>query len=511
MDGPLSDDAFATSDACRDTHQAPLAVALEARRAELAAAWYGALARDGFSTLSSRAARRSLARLSDRIITLLLTEAHDPDAARSIGMALAELRYLHPAALGRTQQVLSERLVTGLPDAQVAALAPRLALLLGDLASGFLARLQETVLSEQEAIRRSLWEATQASEARFRAVFEQAAVGIALVDRDERRVLACNAAFARMLGYRPGELRGRALAALTHADDEPASLARYRELVAGTRRSYRLEKRYVYRDGRVVWGLLTASLVRDGAGRPAYTIGIVEDVTARKEAEAALATARRLLAAAGDAERGQLALELHDGPLQTLLGAGFYLRAAREQLPNAGTQAPFITVEAALLRASEALRAITRELHPVTLTTQGLGAALCTYAERVRAAYPALDVCVEIGADERAVLDALRLPLFRIAQEAVRNALRHAGASTLIIRLRHDARGLVLEVQDDGRGFAVPEPLTALALGGHLGLLGALERAASIGGHCAVISAPGRGTTLRVTVPLPACTAEETL
>jgi PAS domain S-box-containing protein len=130
-------------------------------------------------------------------------------------------------------------------------------------------------------------EALQESEARFRAIFEGAAIGIALTDT-KGRILTINSAFARSLGYSLSELGGKTFADLTPADDLQMTVDRFEELVAGRRDHYRLEKRYICKDGSIMWGSLAVSLIRDTSGVPKFAVGMIEDITGRKQAEAAL-------------------------------------------------------------------------------------------------------------------------------------------------------------------------------------------------------------------------------
>lgn len=129
-----------------------------------------------------------------------------------------------------------------------------------------------------------------------RQIFEHATTAVELADLDGR-LLETNPAARRFLGCEEEELRGRHFTAHTHPDDRAAGLALYGELCAGRREWYRREKRYLRADRRIVWGLLTAALVRDPAGRPWHTMHLVEDITARKVAEAALRREREFNAA----------------------------------------------------------------------------------------------------------------------------------------------------------------------------------------------------------------------
>ncbi len=149
----------------------------------------------------------------------------------------------------------------------------------------------------------------QQSEARFRAVFEDTAAGIAVVGIDGC-LFQTNPALQKMLGYSNAELEGAHISSLTHPDDVAEDLAHYRELVAGERDNYEIEKRYVRKDGGFLWGRLNVSLVRNHVGDPQFTIGMVEDITERKRAEQEIR--QRALQQALVAQLGQRALAQTD-------------------------------------------------------------------------------------------------------------------------------------------------------------------------------------------------------
>ena len=132
--------------------------------------------------------------------------------------------------------------------------------------------------------RRQMEEARRRSEEKYRAVFENAAVGIDLVDHNGRFV-EVNSALARMLGYAQEELRGRAIQDVTHPEDREISLRRLDDLLSGATSSYRLEKRYLRKDGSILWADLSVSSIRDDTGRHVATIGVIQDITERKHAE----------------------------------------------------------------------------------------------------------------------------------------------------------------------------------------------------------------------------------
>ncbi len=138
-------------------------------------------------------------------------------------------------------------------------------------------------ITEQELAK----QARLKSEAEFRVTFENAAISVALVDMLGHSIKS-NPALQAFLGYSAAELRELTFERFTHPQDLAADLSLYRELMDGKREHYQIEKRYLTKNGRTVWGRLTASLVRDAEGKPQYAVAMVEDITLRQLAQAAL-------------------------------------------------------------------------------------------------------------------------------------------------------------------------------------------------------------------------------
>ncbi len=122
------------------------------------------------------------------------------------------------------------------------------------------------------------------SETRFRAIFENAGIGMALLYPDGVLVES-NPALEQLLGYTAAEFRKMHFRDFTHPDDLTRDLGLYQDLVAGRRRRYEIEKRYIRKDGQLIWGKLVVSAVRDAAGNVVFGIGMVEDITQRKRVE----------------------------------------------------------------------------------------------------------------------------------------------------------------------------------------------------------------------------------
>ena len=138
-------------------------------------------------------------------------------------------------------------------------------------------------MSEDSRLER-VEEAVRESEERFRATFEQAAVGMALVGLDGRW-LRVNRKLCDIVGYGHDEMMGLTFQDITHPDDLETDLAYARQLLAGEIPTYSMEKRYIRKDGSPVWINLTVSLARTPEGQPDYFISVVEDISQRKQAE----------------------------------------------------------------------------------------------------------------------------------------------------------------------------------------------------------------------------------
>jgi signal transduction histidine kinase len=193
-----------------------------------------------------------------------------------------------------------------------------------------------------------------------------------------------------------------------------------------------------------------------------------------------------------DAERRRLSLELHDGPGQTLVGALLHLDL---ELRNGGERDQLRRARGLVAQALADLRAVSRDLHPPGLQQHGLVQTLRTLAQSF--ASDEMQVAAEIDAEVPAELPAsTALGLFRIAQAALANSVRHARAAQAVLRLHQDQGELVLEVEDNGVGF-VP-----LRTEHGIGVPGMRERAQSLGGRIAIESNVGRGTLIRATSPL---------
>jgi signal transduction histidine kinase len=217
----------------------------------------------------------------------------------------------------------------------------------------------------------------------------------------------------------------------------------------------------------------------------------------RREAQA---RSRRYLTQGREKERKRLSKEIHDGPVQDLHGLHMQMKAL------ASDRGEHVADE--LMRVTAELRAMSADLHPPALDKFGLAAALNSHADRLSDRHEALKVELDLDEGDAPLPDDHALALFRVAQEAMNNAVQHGEAGHLRVRLQRGDGTVTLEVRDDGAGFSPPDDWHALADEDHYGLLGMRERAEAVGADIAIDSAPGDGTRVRVRGTVGAALAE---
>lgn len=267
-----------------------------------------------------------------------------------------------------------------------------------------------------------------------------------------------------------------------------------------------------------VRGLWTVGQRRDGDDFSAADRRILE--TLARQAEVALGNVllveilrrqldeiramQRQLLRSREEERARLARDLHDRPIQALVGLNMQLGLFLAELDELATR-PTPPVEALKdMRAQVRqllgdLRQVCIELRPPMLDALGLGAALRALAQDW-SAQSGVEMRLELPPDAtlRPLPDEVAVNLYRVVQEALSNVTRHAEARQVTTQLAWEDSCLILTVHDDGRGFVVPAAFQGLAAQGHFGLVSMQERVELIGGTLTVESAPGQGTTVRV-------------
>ena len=368
-------------------------------------------------------------------------------------------------------------------------------------------------------------EEVRESEARMRATVEQATAGVARRDINGRIVFV-NQKLCDMVGYTESELIGKTFADVTHPDDSDVNRRLFRELIRDGK-PYELEKRFIRKDGGILWADVSAGAVRGADGKTQSTVTVVVDVTARKKAEAALRRSKQLLEmrvrartlelnkankkleaeisrrkglegeilSVSDREQQRLGQELHDGLCQHLTAVAFMTRSIALRLrDHRVVDAADIEKVAELVNtAAVDTRNLSRALHRVDVDAAALVVALQDLVDREIWRTPCR---LEMKPSFQINDDGAAAHLYRIAREAVINANKHAQARQIVVRLERVRKEMVLRVIDDGIGF--PKDLKPQqGLGYHI----MKYRAQLMGGRLEIDSPQTGGT--RVSCYLP--------
>ncbi|MCB0115968.1 MAG: PAS domain-containing protein [Caldilineaceae bacterium] len=215
-----------------------------------------------------------------------------------------------------------------------------------------------------------------------------------------------------------------------------------------------------------------------------------------------LAEVRRRLAQSREAERLRLAHELHDTAMQDLTVLTYDLVHYSNANADEAMGKAIANIRGKIGHINQTLRRIVGDLRPPILVDFGLKAAIEAHIERIHNDHPSLHITLEAEDNLPRLREMTAVMLFRIQQQALRNIFQHAAADRVWIRVTTELDWLKLEVEDNGKGFSIPRRLIELARQGHLGIVSMSERANEAGGVFEIESEPGKGTVVRVKVPV---------
>ena len=386
-------------------------------------------------------------------------------------------------------------------------------------------------------------EIAQQSDSKYRMLMEQASDGIHTYDM-QGNILDVNFSLCEMLGYTREELLRLNIRDLVSAEDLARYPIRFDDLGAG--RKIISERRLLRKDGTFTPVEISGKILDDGVLQ-----AIVRDVSERKQAEEAIRRAHdelerrveertaelartsevlraeiierkrveetlrkneelrnellRQLGAAQEQERWRIARELHDQMGQRLsalmLGLKSLSNISSSQPQAAEHLGQLIEITSQLV---EGVHTLAWELRPLVLDDLGLATALRSYLEdwARRAKIPA--GFFDTGLDDHRLPADIETTLYRVVQESLTNILKHAHASAVSVILEHRDSKVSLIIEDDGKGFDVPNVWGAPLKDRGLGLLGMRERVLLAGGSLNVESTPGVGTTIFVRFVLAA-------
>jgi two-component system sensor histidine kinase DegS len=344
-------------------------------------------------------------------------------------------------------------------------------------------------------------EALAVSERDFRSLFEKAHDAIWFHDLTGLTVAANNAALL-LTGYSHDETKGMPVGKLLMPEGIKLARELKRKLLAGEQLLQPYEQELVRADGSMASVKLTTSLVtRDG--KPSGFQHIARDVTIEKRMQENLRYYVSQVTRAQEDERKRIARELHDDTCQSLYAVSRqmdnYLRH-NQNIPEhdviflKGIQQQIVDVLGGVRRFSQDLR-------PSVLDDLGLLPALQWLIRETERVY-GLRGSLSVSGNPRRFSPEAEVSLFRILQEGLNNAGRHAKAMNTMVRIEFQPDRAVITVADDGIGFEPPAALSDLTRHGKLGLAGMEERMVLLGGIIKVASKPGQGTEVRIEVPL---------
>jgi PAS domain S-box-containing protein len=389
-------------------------------------------------------------------------------------------------------------------------------------------------LQQRETARQQAQQELNKANARFQAIFENVAVGVAVMNLD-RHPIAFNAAAEQIVGYTPAELQNTDPRTLAVPEDRGIDAELFPELIAGKRDSYVMERRYRRKDGRVFWARINYSLVRDPEGNPDYLIGLIEDIDDQRRAAERLAEqkteyllnleqrveerthelgeanqrlqqeikqrllvegelAKRAADEAVTADRTRLARDLHDAVTQTLFSASLTAEVLPDLWDMDVDEAKKSTEELRQLTrgALAEMRTLLLELRPSTLTQTRLNdliKQLCeAFIGRSR-----LPITLTIEGECQLPPD-VQIAFYRVAQESLNNVFKYARATQVNVKLFLSPSSVHLETHDNGVGFDM-----SMAKPTSLGMRIMHERAEAIGADLQISSTPGSGTCVEMT------------
>jgi len=276
-------------------------------------------------------------------------------------------------------------------------------------------------------------------------------------------------------------------------------------------RDYPLSIRHT--SGRVTEVLYNATVYKNEAGEVQGVFAVARDITERKRAEEALQESEKQLRhlssqliVAQENERKRIARELHDGLGQSLTAIKFRVENFLQEISKSRVKTKAKTLEVVIPMVQESVREIRRiqtDLRPPILDDLGILATISWFCREYQTTYSRIRIEKQIDIQEQEVPESLKMVIYRIMQEALNNISKHSQADLVHLALRKTDGELELSIQDNGRGFDLPEVRSVESPERGLGLSSMRERAEHSGGSLLIESAKGKGTRIQVRWTVP--------
>jgi PAS domain S-box-containing protein len=370
-------------------------------------------------------------------------------------------------------------------------------------------QLVGAVVTFQDISERKQAEATiRKSEQRFRAIYDQAPVGIAILDSVSGQFQDINKQYCDIVGYSQEEMLSRSFQSITHPKDLQLDLDNMQKLLSGETSFFKMEKRYIRKDGNIIWVALTCVPLWLEDADPRSHIAIVEDITKQKQAEekisqqqAKLRTLSVEVALAEEHERKRIAAVLHDDIGQNLALLKLKLGFLQDIHPS--IKKSVITAEGFDLieQTIASTRTLTYGLVSPLLYELGFAEGIQNLCEQIQDRHPEMHIQFQLNDQSLKLSDQMSIVLFRIIRELLFNIEKHAGATNAELKINVRDKQLHITLKDDGVGFDITNLGKEFSSEGGFGLFSIQEQVRGLGGIFGIRSTLGKGTQVFLTMP----------
>jgi len=366
-------------------------------------------------------------------------------------------------------------------------------------------KMAEQAVRESEERYRGLYIESVRAQELYRSLLNSSADAIVVYDT-EGRVRYVSDSFTAMFGWTLSELEGGQLEYVPESERQ-ATITKIQGVLDSGMPDSGFETKRLTRDGRVLDTSISASQYHDHEGNAAGMLVILRDITARKQAEQALAQSEkqlRLLSAqlltAQENERKRVARDLHDGIGQSLTAIKFRLENAMrhmdEEAPG-GIEESLRPIIPVIQDAILEVRRISMDLRPSILDDLGILVTITWFCREFSATYSSIAIEKQIELEEQEIPEPLKIVIFRILQEALNNVAKHGNADLVKLSLAKTAGRIELVIEDNGIGFRSDGAPNDKTVPRGFGLASMRERTESLGGSFEVESTCCHGTIIR--------------
>ncbi|MBN2240719.1 MAG: PAS domain S-box protein [Dehalococcoidales bacterium] len=354
---------------------------------------------------------------------------------------------------------------------------------------------------EDLSVRKTVEDALYQSEKSYRVLFESAYDAIWVHDMNGV-ILAANEALSALCGYPVKEMIGMNVKDFICGENDIEAAREVKaKLLDGGRIDAPYEMTLQRKDGTKLLTIVTTNMVNVANDSKAFQ-NTARDVTREKRMEENLRYYLKQITRAQEEERKRIARELHDDTAQLLLSLSRQIdNFLRKEPELKDIQLAFLkAVKEQLNDGVQAVNRYAQDLRPSLIDDLGLMAALRSYAARARE-YDDMIINLGVYGKERRLPSEVEMLLYRVIQEALNNVWKHAEATQIQLDIHFEEKQVIVQIEDNGKGFDTTNIMDDVPQVGKLGLIGMHERAKLLGGVLEFNSKPGKGTRVKFSIP----------